>query len=248
MDAPFVVTEFYDVAPGHEADFYSWAVALIDAVSGDPGHIGGDVRDPEWEHGEWQIVHRWAYPELAQDWELSETRARWLAAAASFVRPLPSRHRPRRAPDAGPAETAPAAAPAGPPTPPPKWKMAVVTLTAVFPPVLLFNVTLIPRLLGLDVVLRTLILCVGVTASVTWIMMPRLMPLFKGWLNPAPKPAPTPRVGGAVGRAAVAGYRSDPGDPFPRFHAAADSIGGGGRAPARRSSTMTLDPYQRRSP
>jgi hypothetical protein len=70
-----------------------------------------------------------------------------------------------------------------PPTPPPKWKTAIVTLVAVFPPVLFFNVTVIPFLGGISVVLRTLALCVGVTAAVTWVMMPRLMPLAKNWLN-----------------------------------------------------------------
>lgn len=214
MDAPLVVSEFYDVAPGHEADFYSWGVALIQAVAADPGYLGGDVRDPEWVHGEWQLVHRWADAAVAGDWALSDTRERWLAAAATFARPLPGRQRPVRAPESDPAAVgtvgvAPAAAPAAPPPPPPKWKMAVVTLTAVFPPVLVFNVTLIPRLLGISVVLRTLILCVGVTAVVTWIMMPRLMPLFKGWLNPAPKRPP-----------ATPDYRNDPVNPFPRFHGA----------------------------
>jgi hypothetical protein len=76
-----------------------------------------------------------------------------------------------------------------PPTPPPKWKTAIVTLVAVFPPVLFFNVTVIPYLGGISVVLRTLALCVGVTAAVTWVMMPRIMPLVRNWLN-APKAAP----------------------------------------------------------
>jgi len=69
-------------------------------------------------------------------------------------------------------------------TPPPKWKTALVTLAAVFPPVLVFNLTVIPYLGGLSVVLRTLTLCVAVTAVVTWVMMPRLLRLLKNWLNP----------------------------------------------------------------
>jgi hypothetical protein len=74
-----------------------------------------------------------------------------------------------------------------PPTPPPKWKTAIVTLVAVFPPVLFFNVTVIPYLGGVSVVVRTLTLCIGVTAAVTWVMMPLIMPLVKNWVN-APKP------------------------------------------------------------
>lgn len=82
-----------------------------------------------------------------------------------------------------------------PPAPPPKWKTATVTLLAVFPPVLFFNIAVVPYLGGFPLVLRTLALCVGVTAAVTWVMMPRLMPLVKNWLNastgrPAPSEAP----------------------------------------------------------
>jgi antibiotic biosynthesis monooxygenase (ABM) superfamily enzyme len=62
--------------------------------------------------------------------------------------------------------------------------MAIVTLTAVFPPVLLFNVTLIPYLQDLSVVIRSVILCVGVTIITTWVMMPRLTRLLASWLNP----------------------------------------------------------------
>lgn len=223
MDAPIVVDELYEVAPGHEADFYSWGTALIQVIARVDGYLGGDVRDPEWTDGEWQIVHRWADRELAAEWESSTTRARWLAAAQSFARPRPPRERQARAPAV--AAVAPPEAPPAPPppSPPPKWKMAVVTLIAVFPPVLFFNVTLIPQLSNVSVILRTFVLCVGVTIVVTWVMMPRLMPLFKGWLHPA---GPRRRIGVPLGGATPA--ESDPADDapiplaesFPRFRPA----------------------------
>jgi hypothetical protein len=101
--------------------------------------------------------------------------------------------------------------------------MAVVTLIAVFPPVLFFNVTLIPQLSNVSVILRTLVLCVGVTIVVTWVMMPRLMPLFKGWLHPA---GPRRRVGVPLGRARPAESAREDDAPiplaesFPRFRPA----------------------------
>lgn len=111
-----------------------------------------------------------------------------------------------------------------------------MTLIAVFPPVLFFNVTVIPFLSGISVVLRTLALCVGVTAAVTWVMMPRLMPLVKNWLNAPPSdPAEEgtsrafPQLGGARRRRGR-GYAKpawlletspdDPGrDPRPQYEA-----------------------------
>ena len=62
--------------------------------------------------------------------------------------------------------------------------MALVTLTAVFPPVLLFNVTLIPYLQDLSVVIRSVVLCIGVTVITTWVMMPRLTKWLASWLTP----------------------------------------------------------------
>lgn len=255
MDAPIVVTELYEVAPGHEADFYSWGTALVGVISRVDGYLGGDVRDPEWADGEWQIVHRWADRELAREWAESPTRARWIAAAQSFARPRPPRERPPLAQAARPAEPpVAAAAPAGPPTPPPKWKMAVVTLTAVFPPVLFFNVTLIPRLSNVSVVLRTLVLCVGVTIVVTYVMMPRLMPLFKGWLQPS-----AARRGNSAPAAGVAPSESpsapevpiSAAESFPRFQPAAvpnSERDNRRKQPATRTMTLDpTDPYPRRN-
>lgn len=265
MDAPIVVTESYEVAPGHEADFYSWGTAVIQAAARVAGYLGGDVRDPEWDDGEWQIVHRWADRYLAQDWDASSTRARWLDAAASFARTRPTRTRPNRRPAGerpaddllGPPGPQPGAGqepPAPPSTPPPKWKMAVVTLTAVFPPVLFFNVTLIPQLRNVSVILRTLILCIGVTAAVTWIMMPRLMRLFRRWLNPASSPDPAVPAAGVAYREQ---YRPAPADEdtateaFPRFRpatgrVAARATGRAAPPPARTTTLDPTDPYSRR--
>lgn len=252
MDAPIVVSELYEVAPGHEADFYSWGTALVGVIAQVDGYLGGDVRDPEWTDGEWQIVHRWADRELAKEWEESTTRARWIEAAQAFARPRPSRERPVRAP-APRAEEPPEmpAAPPSPPTPPPKWKMAVVTLTAVFPPVLFFNVTLIPQLKNVSVVLRTLVLCIGVTIVVTYVMMPRLMRLFKGWLHPAgARRRIGATAGGATDDTVVLDAPIAPAESFPRFRPAEPISNRSTRRTQTETRTMTLDPtdpYPRRN-
>jgi antibiotic biosynthesis monooxygenase (ABM) superfamily enzyme len=90
--------------------------------------------------------------------------------------------------------------------PPPKWKSALVTLSAVFPPVLVFNMTLIPHLRNLSVLMRTFALCVAVTAVVTWVMMPRLQRLFRQWLYPPPPPSAPPPVREARARHRVVEY------------------------------------------
>ncbi|GGW35599.1 hypothetical protein [Streptomyces caelestis] len=60
-----------------------------------------------------------------------------------------------------------------------QWKMWFVNMRAVFPPVLLFNLTVLPHLGDLNALIRTLLLCLCVTALVTWIPMSRLQRFFR---------------------------------------------------------------------
>lgn len=194
MDESVTVTAVYAVAYGRETDFFTWLDMLFGQAESSDDFLGSGLLGPPEPGGEWHVIYRWADQESAQLWVEHVTGPGWHDHADDFCRAVQIQWttgmrewfegREEALEVTGPA--------AGPPTPPPKWKMAVVTLTAVFPPVLLFNVSVIPRLLGLPTVLRTLVLCVGVTAAVTWVMMPRLMPLFKGWLHPALREPPRP--------------------------------------------------------
>jgi antibiotic biosynthesis monooxygenase (ABM) superfamily enzyme len=208
VDRPVSTTETYRVAPGYESDFRRWGNAMLQELARSSSFMGGRVLDPDHEGGTWQLEHRWADPDVAARWLESAARARWLAAAAAFARPRRAEQRPlvrvawsalepaQPDPDPDPAPgrvlgRAPvrargrAPAPTSPTPPPPKWKTAVVTLIAMFPPVLFLNVTLIPRLGGVNILVRTMVFCAGVAVALTWVMMPRLMPLLNGWLNSA---------------------------------------------------------------
>jgi antibiotic biosynthesis monooxygenase (ABM) superfamily enzyme len=58
-------------------------------------------------------------------------------------------------------------------------------MSAAFPPALLFHLIILPYLGGLNPLVRTFLLCLWVTALVTWILMPRLQRFLKKWLYPA---------------------------------------------------------------
>ncbi|GAA4673212.1 hypothetical protein [Phytohabitans rumicis] len=161
---------------------------------------------------DWRIVITFDDEEAALRWEDSFMRTRdasfvrsvrWQVGKARISGP-PTRRRRREQPDReqpdlvppmpapqpvlaepdSPAAPAPPAPPPAPGPPPPKWKLAIVTLSAVFPPVLLFNVTLIPFLRGFSVVARSAALCVAVTAVTTYVLMPRLQKWFRTFLYP----------------------------------------------------------------
>ncbi len=174
---PVTITVAYHVVPGRAADFHSWGWAMLGASSRRPGFLGGGVLvDGE---AEWHVVYRFASEGMARAWEDSALRAEWDARAEGFARRT-GRRSVRGSKAWFDAQTA---TPAAPP-PPKKWKLWFVNMSAVFPPVLLFNLTVLPYLSGLNPLFRTLLLCLCVTAIVTWILMPRLQRFFRNWLYP----------------------------------------------------------------
>ncbi|WP_406007161.1 hypothetical protein OG440_13920 [Streptomyces sp. NBC_00637] len=174
---PVTVTAAYRVVPGREADFHSWGWAMLGASARQPGFLGGGVLvDGE---AEWHVVYRFATESTALAWEDSSTRVEWDDRALGIARQT-DRRSVRGSKAWFDSQTAAPKAPA----PPSKWKLWFVNMSAVFPPVLLFNLIALPYLGDLNPFIRTLLLCLCVTALVTWILMPRLQRFFKKWLYP----------------------------------------------------------------
>ncbi|MFD8300852.1 antibiotic biosynthesis monooxygenase [Streptomyces sp. NPDC059690] len=174
---PVTVTVAYQVAPGRESAFHPWGWAMLAASARQPGFLGGGVLvDRE---AEWHVVYRFASEGTARAWEDSGERAEWDVRTAGFARQA-ERRSVRGSKVWFDSQTPLPKAPA----PPPKWKLWFINMSAVFPPVLLFNLLVIPYLGGLNPLVRTLLLCLCVTALVTWILMPRLQRFFKKWLYP----------------------------------------------------------------
>lgn len=68
-------------------------------------------------------------------------------------------------------------------TKPPKWKMAILTWVAVFPGVVLLSLFyhwVFPT--GLNGILITLFVTATLVPLLTWVLMPNLVKLCKGWL------------------------------------------------------------------
>jgi antibiotic biosynthesis monooxygenase (ABM) superfamily enzyme len=176
---PVTFTSTYQVAPDRKREFCSWATNLLRYTSRIPGCLGGGILFTAGrENGEWHIVYRFSDEESAALWESSISRRRWEQLAAPYGVPSGT--------TVSAENNTVFPAPARPATPPPpKWKLWLVNIVAVFPPVLLFNITIAMYLQDVNVLFRTLGLVLAVTAAVTWILMPRLQRLFKKWLNPS---------------------------------------------------------------
>ncbi len=69
--------------------------------------------------------------------------------------------------------------------PPPRWKMALVTLLAVYPLSLLLGITVGNWISGWPRLLNALIFNALIVSGLTWVLMPQLTQLLKAWLYPS---------------------------------------------------------------
>jgi antibiotic biosynthesis monooxygenase (ABM) superfamily enzyme len=181
---PVTVTVARQVAPGREGEFEDWYDGIIACASGFPGFLGSGVLRPReavgGDAGDWHVVYRFADADSLHWWEASDERADWLHKAEDLARET-GVHRVSGLETwfALPGRTAPA---------PPRWKMAVVTLLAIVPLVLLMNVLVLPLLKGWWLVARTLVFSGILTGLMTWVVMPRMTKLFRRFLYGGTRP------------------------------------------------------------
>lgn len=69
------------------------------------------------------------------------------------------------------------------PLPPPRWKMAIATLGGVFPTSLFLSLTIGPLVRSFPVFLRLFIIATLMVGLLTWVVMPLVIKIFKGWLQ-----------------------------------------------------------------
>jgi len=69
--------------------------------------------------------------------------------------------------------------------PPPRWKMALVTLLAVYPASLFLGVTVGEWIKSWPMIASSLIIGASMVILLTWVLMPQLTLLLKAWLYPA---------------------------------------------------------------
>lgn len=171
---PVTVTVARQVAAGREREFEDWYGGIIAAASRFPGFLGAGILRPHTADADWHVVYRFADPTALQRWETSEERAGWLRKAENLVEETGVSHvTGLETWFALPGRTAPA---------PPRWKMALITLLAIVPLVLLMNLTMLPLLSGWPLIGRTLVFSGTLTGLMTWVVMPRLTRLFRRFL------------------------------------------------------------------
>jgi antibiotic biosynthesis monooxygenase (ABM) superfamily enzyme len=176
------------VKPGHEAFYEQFLEGINATASRFPGHLGVEVFRPESAAaGEYRIVYRFDTAGHLRAWLDSDERAAWLERAEPHaIGPMRTRF------VTGLESWFTLPGQPGTPPPPP-YKMALLTWITIFPLITAVVAITAPLLEELPLVVR-LGITTGLTVPLmTWVVMPRVTRLLRGWLYPHRRPpCPTP--------------------------------------------------------
>lgn len=164
--------------PGKEAAYEALVREMFQQMRASRGFLGAELLPPLDAGGEYQVVVNFASEADLQGWDACPARAslhqrmREVAEAEPEYRSLSGLE----------AWFAPAVVPAS--MHPPRVRMAVVTWLGIFPTVSFFLWFVLPYLQNLPFLPRTAILTALIVMTMTWVVMPRLTRLLRGFLNP----------------------------------------------------------------
>jgi antibiotic biosynthesis monooxygenase (ABM) superfamily enzyme len=178
-DEPVTVLFSRRVKPGREADFEAWARGVTAAARPFAGHLGASVLDAPGSR-EYHILFTFADRKSMQAWLDSDERRRWLARVDKLI------EADRGLQQLTGLETWFKLPGSNVPTmkPPPRWKMWLVSIVAVYPLVLVFQILVVPRMVGLPLPLRALAFPLVLLTMMTFVVMPVVTRLLRRWLEP----------------------------------------------------------------
>ena len=167
--------------PGREAEYEVMLREMLAKMRAFKGFLGGDLIPPETPGEDYQLVVRFASEPELQTWDMSDARLELLERMKEVAEGEPE----FRKLSGLEAWFEPAVVPAS--MHPPRVKMAVVTWMGIFPVVSLYLwlVSLWPGFQDLPFLPRTAVFTALIVATMTWVVMPRLTRLMRGFLNPA---------------------------------------------------------------
>ena len=180
--------------------FEEWLRGITEEVKGFSGWRGVTVLRPSAPSGpssNYVLVVRFDSDDDLLRWENSTERERWLRLLEPLVTALPSTG------SASGLETWFQLSGETAMVPPPKWKMAILVLTAIYPLVVVVTLVLgaladgrpylgIPVTFGAAYLARALLTAVILVVLMTWVVMPGLSRLARRWLYPSKWERSTP--------------------------------------------------------
>jgi antibiotic biosynthesis monooxygenase (ABM) superfamily enzyme len=167
------------VKPGRERDYEAWLPKIVAALRRSPGFLGFEnLRPVEGLQDEHVLILRFDDESNLHRWERSPERARWLAQATEFTEHVASIQRISGLEGLfTPPRTRVSLAP-------PKWKMFLVVSLGLYPLVALTAMFVAPMLGAVPLLPRLVVTTLLNVALMTWIVMPLLTWVLRGWLSP----------------------------------------------------------------
>jgi antibiotic biosynthesis monooxygenase (ABM) superfamily enzyme len=163
----------WSVVPGREAEFEAWAHDMTAAATRHEGHLGAAWLRPDAPGGAYQVVVRFTSAELLEQWMSSEERAQHLAKLEGIATAESLRKTGLETWFSLPGQSV---------LPPPKWKMALVTLAAIYPLSILFNWLVVPSVKTWPLAAHAALFPLALVPLLTFLIMPRLSRLLRQWL------------------------------------------------------------------
>lgn len=164
-----------NVFPGREYDYEEWGRRVV-AESTRYGATGHTFLTPQAGTPRRVLIAQFPDEAGARAWDESDERDRLVREAAEFSTMDLQRITGLEAWFTLPGERAI--------VPPPRWKQLLVTLIGAYPLVVLVSAFLMPRLQSWPMLLRSAVLPIVLLTLMTYVVMPPLTKLFRGWLYP----------------------------------------------------------------
>ncbi len=166
---------------GNEQAFEQALSDTINSALQFPGHLGVTVLNPQLnESQDYRIIVKFDSETHFQQWYRSPEAAYWFDVLAQLE------ERPPNFEVMTGLETwfTVSHGTVRPIVPPPRYKMAIVTWLAIFLLVVAINLFFGSFLAPLPMLLRSLIMTVVLVVLMTYVVMPQMTRLFRGWLYP----------------------------------------------------------------
>jgi antibiotic biosynthesis monooxygenase (ABM) superfamily enzyme len=179
-DSPVTVVISRRVKTGCEAKFEEFLAGVIAACGQFSGYLGSSIfRPASADDPEYRVVFKFDRLSNLRRWENSEERQMWFAQAN-----LLTEHPPNIQVLTGLETwfTLPGKATIVPPL---RYKMALVTWSAVFPLITVISIVLEKQLSLLPTILRVMLVTAIAVPIMTYLLMPMMTMLFANWLYPS---------------------------------------------------------------
>ena len=162
-------------------DFEAWLKGINEVVRQFDGYLGMDViRPSNHDRPEYVTILRFENYDDIKQWQESPDRAEWVEKSNDMTIGDPHLQEAHgleswfTLPDRQTAVL-----------PPAKYKMAILTVAAIYPLILLVGTAVTLLLEGLPPLIATLVTVIVVGTSMTYFVMPRITRLFRFWLFPS---------------------------------------------------------------